>query len=61
MIKCLLSSVWKEDSIGFIEIFDFHFLMDLHILGYPEHDLSVTGKCLSMCLCDWLCVFNKIL
>ena len=23
--------------------------MDLHVLGCPEHDLSISGKCLSVC------------
>ena len=23
--------------------------MDLHVLGCPEHDLTISGKCLSEC------------
>ena len=34
-----------------MQIFDFRFLMDLHVLGCPEHDLTIFGKCLSACLC----------
>ena len=40
-----------EESIGFIRIFDYRFLMDLHVLGCPDHDLNISGKCLSVCLC----------
>ena len=39
-----------EESIGFVKIFDFQFLMDLHILGSPDHDLTISEKCLSSCL-----------
>ena len=37
-----------------MKIFDFRFLMDLQVLGCPEHDLTVSGNCLSVCLsvCD---------
>ena len=35
-----------------VQIFDFWFLMDLHVLGCPEQDLDVSGKCLSVCVCD---------
>ena len=43
-----------KESIGFVKIFDFRFLMDLHILECPEHDLTICGKCLSLCrrVCD---------
>ena len=44
-----------EESIGFLQIFDFRFLMDLHVLGCPDHDLTISGKCLSV----WLCVCDK--
>ena len=40
-----------EKSIGFVKIFEFRFSMDLHVLGYPEHDLTIFRKCLSVCLC----------
>ena len=26
--------------------------MDLHVLGCPEHDLTIFGKCLCLCVCD---------
>ena len=43
-----------EESIGFVKIFDFQFLMDLQALGCSEHDLFISKKCLSECLftCD---------
>ena len=43
-----------EESIDFVKIFDFLFLMDLYILRCPEPDLTVSGKCLSvyLCVCD---------
>ena len=45
-----------EESIGFVKIFDFRFLMDLLILGFPAYDLSISGKRLSvwvsMCVRD---------
>ena len=34
-----------------MEIFDFRFLMDLHVLGCPDDDLTISGKCLSVCMC----------
>ena len=43
----------REERIGFVQIFDFRFLMDLHVLGCPEHDLTIFGKCLSVCLTVW--------
>ena len=41
-----------EESISFVKIF--RFLVDLHGLGCPEHDLTIFGKCLSvrLCVCD---------
>ena len=48
----LLSSVWVEESIGFVQIFDFWFLVNLHALGCPEHGLTIFGKCLSASMCD---------
>ena len=38
-----------EESIGFVKIFDFQFSMNLHVLGCSEYDLSISGKCLSVC------------
>ena len=40
-----------EESIGFVKIFDFRVLMDLHVLGCPEHDLTISGKCLFVSMC----------
>ena len=31
-----------------MQIFYFRFLMDLHVLGCPEHDLTIYTKCLSV-------------
>ena len=45
-----------EETIGFVQIFDFWFLMDLHVLGCPEHDLTIFGKCLSDCVSVCLCI-----
>ena len=39
-----------EESISFMQILDFWFLMDLTILGCPEYDLTIFGKCLSVCV-----------
>ena len=38
-----------HESVGFVQIFDFWFLMDLHVLGCPEHDFTISGKCLRVC------------
>ena len=40
---------FQEESIGFVKIFDFQFLMDLHGLRCPEHDITISGKCPSVC------------
>ena len=55
----LLSSIKIEESISFVQISDFRFLMDLHVLGCPEHDLSISGKCLSVCESVYVCVRHK--
>ena len=31
-----------------MQIFDFMLLMDLHVLGCSEHDLTISRKCLSV-------------
>ena len=41
--------------IGFLQIFDFRLLMDLHDLGCPEHNLTISRKCLFV----YLCVHDK--
>ena len=51
--KFLFSSIGIEESIGFVQIFDFGFLMDLHILGCPEHDLTIFGKCICLCMTNF--------
>ena len=47
----LLSST-LEESNGVVKISDFRFLMLLHVLGCHDHDLTISGKCLSVCLCN---------
>ena len=37
-----------EESKGVRKIFDFWFLLDLHVLGCLEHGLTTSGKCLFM-------------
>ena len=39
-----------KESIGFVKILDFRFLMDIRVLVCLEHDLTISGKCL--CVCD---------
>ena len=47
----LLSSIYIEENIGFVKIFDIRFLIDLYILGCPEHDMTISAKvCLSVFL-----------
>ena len=36
---------------------NFRFSVDLHVLGCPEHDLTISGKCLFVCLSA--CVYGK--
>ena len=43
LLFCLLK------SIEISKIFDFRFLTDLYVLGCPEHNLTVSEKCLSVC------------
>ena len=33
-------------SGGFVQVFDFRFLMDLNVLNCSEHDMTISGKCL---------------
>ena len=41
----------KKKNIGTVKIFDFWFLLDLQVLGYPEENLTIFKKCLlSACL-----------
>ena len=46
----LLSSIYTEESFGFVQILDFRFLMDLRFLGCTEHDLTISEKCLCVCM-----------
>ena len=39
-----------------MKILDFLFLKDLHVLGCLEHDLIISGKCLSVCVSVSVCV-----
>ena len=49
-----------EESINFVQIFDFRSLVDLQVLGCPEHELTISGKCLSVSVSVCVCV-TKIL
>ena len=40
-----------------MQIFDIRFFIDLHVLGCPEQDLTIFGKCLSVCVS--ICVWQK--
>ena len=55
--RFLLSSMQVEESIGSVQMFNFRFLMD--VLGCPEHDLTIFGKCLSVCLSVSVCLRDK--
>ena len=35
----------------FVEIFDFRFFVDFHILGCPENGFTISEICLYVCLC----------
>ena len=39
----------QEDSSGIMKIFSFWFLMDLDVLGCPEHALIIYIKWLTAC------------
>ena len=53
-------TIYIKESIDFMKIFDFRFLMDLHVLGCPVHDLTISGKSLSAYVSVCVCV-TKIL
>ena len=48
-----------EESIGDLKILDFCILMDLHVLGYPEHKFTVFMKCLCVCYRNFLAVITQ--
>ena len=50
-----------EESIGFVQIFNFQFLMDLHVLECLDQDLTISGNCISVYLsaCLPVCVRDK--
>ena len=41
-----------------MKIFDFHFLIDLHVLGYSKHKFTTSGKYLCVCMCLSMCVWQ---
>ena len=43
-----------------MKIFDIQFLMGLHVLGCPECDLTISGKCLPVYLCVCVCDKNVV-
>ena len=55
MFNFLLSSTKIEESIGFVKTFHFWFLIDLQVLGCPEHDLTISRKHLSVWVWQKLC------
>ena len=49
----LLSSILEKESIGFVQIFNFLFSMDLHVSGCPDQDFYYFWKMsVYLCLCD---------
>ena len=40
-------------------MFDFRFLMDLHVLERPDQDVTISGKCLHVRLFVCMCVCGK--
>ena len=38
-----------------MKIFDSRFLVDLHVLGCPEHEFTIFRKCLCVCVCVDVC------
>ena len=44
----LLYPLYARNKCWKSEKFLFPFLIDLHLLGYPKHDLTICRKCLSM-------------
>ena len=41
--------------MGFEKALDFRLLMDLHVFGCPEHEMTISEKksvCVCVCVCD---------
>ena len=47
----LICFIIIDESIGFVKILHCRFLMDLHVPGWSEHDLTVSGN-FCLCVCD---------
>lgn len=62
----MLAEKWKKiyvfyterESTGNVKSFDFHFLIHMHVLLHPEHDITIIGKCLSTCPVYNFCDFS---
>ena len=54
--KPIFFFIYIEESIVFVQIFDFRFLMYLHVLGCPKHDLTISEKSLSLTLSLYVCM-----
>ena len=52
MKKFFFISFYIGKSTGFVKVWDFQFLMDLYVLEFPEHNFTISRKCLSVCMCD---------
>ena len=44
----------KEERTVIVKFFNFRFFMDLHVLRCPEYDLTISGKCMSVCLWNFV-------
>ena len=46
-LSIFISSVFIKENIGFVNVLDFRFVMDLRVLKYPEHYLTVENVCVT--------------
>ena len=50
LILNVFTFFYVDRSIGLVKIFDFRFLVDLRVLGYPECGLTISGECVLVCM-----------
>ena len=55
IIIIITSFYMNRRKYWFCETFNFRFLMDLHVLGCLQHDLTISGKCLSVSVREKFC------
>ena len=55
----ILVSMYKKESIGFVQTFDLRFLMDLHVSGCSEYDLTTFTKSLSVCDTNFVAALDR--